>query len=148
TLPSRETPCLQLTFSADGQYLASRSDGTVRVWKLSGEPRIFEPRGHSGDIYDVCFDPSSRFLATAGADRTARVWDINRESEVLVFRGHTQALRALAFQPNGKRLASASQDGTVKLWDALRDPRGLHLQVGEGRGEFCPDISFSANGRW
>jgi WD40 repeat protein len=140
-------PCLGLAFSDDNRCLAMRSSEVVRIWKLADERTMFEQRAHNGEIYDMAFAPQGGYLATAGADRTIRVWDVERESEALVLRGHSQAVRGVASSPTGKRLVSASQDGTAKVWDLTRDPRGLHLQRGEGRGEYCPDITFSPNGR-
>jgi WD40 repeat protein/serine/threonine protein kinase len=146
-LAARDSVGLQLAFSPDGRYLACRNGDSVRVWKLTGDTKAFELRGHNGEIYDLAFAPDSRSLATAGADRTARLWELEQENETSVLRGHTQAIRGLAFSPNGKRLTSASQDGTAKIWDLTRDPRGWHLQRGEGAGEYYADITFSANGR-
>ncbi|MFK8186476.1 MAG: hypothetical protein AB8B99_24120 [Phormidesmis sp.] len=78
-----------LSFSDDGEFLASSSDdGTVRLWALSPQPAgqfvgvddvdqmLPVLAGHDGVVWDVCFDGTGERLATAGADGTLRIWDL------------------------------------------------------------------------
>ena len=83
---------LALSFSGDGQYLASAdSEGLALVWKrgLTDRPWIGLPGNtplrHGLAIRDINFHPTeTTLLATASDDQTAKVWTLDLEGRRLM----------------------------------------------------------------
>src|SRR5262249_41662821 len=62
-----EGDILSLAFHPDGQAVASTgTDGTVRLWDLSGRQETVVFRGHEGRVAAAGFQPGGRCLATGG----------------------------------------------------------------------------------
>jgi WD40 repeat protein/serine/threonine protein kinase len=106
-------------------------------------------RGHTADVYCVCFAPNGRLLATASQDRTARVWDRVSGECLSVLTGHVDDVNCVAFSADSKLLASASDDGTVRIWD-LATCEVLQTLAAHEKGvcgvAFSPDGSKLATG--
>ena len=81
-------------------------------------PEPITLKGHTGEVWSVCFSPDGKRLASASDDKTVKVWDTQTGQESLTLKGHTAAVTSVCFSTDGKRLASASKDGTVKIWNA------------------------------
>ena len=83
---------LALSFSGDGQYLASAdAEGLALVWKrgLNDRPWIGLPGNtplrHSQAIRDINFHPTeTTLLATASDDQTAKVWTLDLDGRRLM----------------------------------------------------------------
>ena len=131
-----------ITPSPNGQYVAGAcNDGRVYFWmalnvkKLATIPNREdlqalapngEDEGHEGPIFDAAFDPTSVFVATAGADGTVRLWntEMTKKSgntefvkQVAVLKGHSDKVYSVCFSQDGSRLLTASRDKTARLWD-------------------------------
>ncbi len=119
--------------SPNGQYVAAAcNDGRVYFWealtvkKLDNLPNredsqtlgsTGDEEGHEGPVFDVAFDPSSVFVATAGADGTVRIWNTGLMKQVAVLKGHADKVYSVCFSQDGTRLLTASRDKTARLWD-------------------------------
>lgn len=122
-----------ITPSPNGQYVAAAcNDGRVYFWealtvkKLDNLPNREDAQtlgaeggteGHEGPVFDVAFDPSSVFVATAGADGTVRIWNTELMKQVAVLTGHSDKVYSVCFSSDGTRLLTASRDKTARLWD-------------------------------
>jgi hypothetical protein len=105
-----------VSFSPDGQYLATASDDNIaRLWDLQGN-KLMEFKGHHDKVRSVNFSPDGQYLATASDDGTARVWD-SQGNQVTEFQGNEGWVWSVSFSPNGHYLATALSDSTVRLWD-------------------------------
>jgi WD40 repeat protein/tetratricopeptide (TPR) repeat protein len=125
----------QTSSGRTGQRLASGSfDQTVKVWNMqaapgdpAGDPLTL--KGHTGEVYSVCFSPDGQRLASASFDQTVKVWDLGTGKVVHSLR-HSSAVFSVCFSPQtssgrtGPRLATGSEDGAVKVWDVSRSTEG------------------------
>jgi WD40 repeat protein len=65
-----------VTFSSDGQLLASASDDdTVRLWNPTTGELLQMLEGHTKWVKVVAFSPDGQLLASASQDRTVRLWN-------------------------------------------------------------------------
>ncbi|ETA05878.1 MULTISPECIES: WD40 repeat domain-containing protein [Gordonia] len=114
-------------------------------------PLATQVTGHTGPVYDLAFDRTGRYLASASGDRTVRVWESTDATpqyrEVATLHGFGNYVTSTAFHPNRPLLASSSGDGAVRMWD-LSDPRrpALRETASLGRGTVYM-ARFSADGR-
>ena len=132
-------------------------DGTARLWQLDGYAELREYShetltGHSDSILAASFDPTGRYLLTAGAvqDRRLLVTDLEQPSQR---RQSTDSQGAfvgtewvLAIPPDGRRLLTASRDGATVIWDVeSRTAIARHYDQG---GNLLLAPSISADGRF
>jgi WD40 repeat protein len=139
---AHEGGVLSVTFSPDGQRLATASgDNTARVWDAANG-RELARLTHEGRVWNVVFSPDGRRLASASNDHTARVWDTasGRELARLI---HEDGVSSVAFSPDGQRLATASGDKTARIWNAASG-RELARLIHEGT---VLSVTFSPDGR-
>jgi hypothetical protein len=100
-----------------------RGRGDYRGWEHNYLHTLFHVthltfRGHTGQVFSVCFSPDGRRLAGASGDQTVKVWDAQTGQEQLTLKGHTQPVLSVCFSPDGKRVVAENDRGAVRSWDA------------------------------
>ena len=116
-----------------GEYVgAACNDGRVYFWEAMGTAKKlgYLPNrqdaeaetpdstvGHDGPVFDLAFDPTSQFVATAGADGSVRLWNLSLMKQVAIFQGHKDKVFSVVFSADGNYLLTASRDKTARLWD-------------------------------
>ena len=97
----------------------------------------------SSAVNSVSFDPTGRWMATAGEDGVITIWDFRETRVVMQLRGNSRAILSVAFAPDGKLLASAGKDKSVRLWDAAT---GQFLRTFTGHTDEVRSVAFSPDG--
>ena len=127
SLPGHNEAILHVSFSADGQHLASGSgDATVRIWDVNTETPKTTLRGHRNWVLAVAWSGCGKKLASGGMDCEIRIWDPSTGRPLgKTLKGHNKPVTALAWEPlmanpNSVRIASASKDGVIRVWDTVR----------------------------
>ncbi|MCK5376243.1 MAG: winged helix-turn-helix domain-containing protein, partial [Acidobacteria bacterium] len=131
-----------------GRWFAAVVDNEVLVYEI-GDQELSNPRRlgrHEGPIARVHFDPSGRFLATAGVGGDIRLWDPTGAQPPTVLQGPAGIL-GVNLKPDGSYLSAVAQDptGEVVCWIwSLGDgePRLVRrFEVGHnlGLGRFAGD---------
>jgi len=84
---------------------------------------------------ELCFDPTSRFLAIGTADSQVKVFDVVKGFQTHNFIGHRGVIVQLQFMPGADtlRLLSAGEDHTVKIWDLVLNKEIAALKGNIGR---------------
>lgn len=108
-----------LTFSQDGNYLASLDDEDIRVWDTPTGVENVRLRARNRNIAMVAFSPDNRTLASMGLDNTLRFWNINTGQEVKTTVGYGRLFEDLVMSADAQTLASSSLGSNkIHLWDA------------------------------
>ena len=141
----------------DGATVAAGgADGQVRLWDVTGRPRLVGAltgsTGASPTVFAVAAGPAGT-LATAGSDGQVRLWDLAdraRPRRLAAMTGSTGAsptVFALAYAPDGRTLAAGGADGRVRLWDVTPPARPRLLAALAAVRGYVQALAFSPDGR-
>jgi WD40 repeat protein len=102
-----------VTWSPDGERLATAAGKTVRLWSSDASP-LLETEPHPSSVTGVAFDPTSQQLATCSYGGV-HLWNVaaGARARHLPWKG---SLIDLTWSPDGKVIACASQDRSVHFW--------------------------------
>ncbi|NEO00908.1 MAG: WD40 repeat domain-containing protein [Moorea sp. SIO3I7] len=106
-----------MTFSPDGNLLATSGSGTAQLWDLSGKKVAELTTAYPYGVVSISFSPNGKLLATAGLDGIVKLWDLESKLQVAEFNAEDRGqVRDLSFSPDGKLLAMVRNDGVAKFW--------------------------------
>jgi WD40 repeat protein len=105
-----------VSWSPDGDWLASGGGDLVRLWKPDGTAGPVM-RGHTDEVYPVAWSPDGNWIASGGSDCTIRLWKPDGTAGP-IFRGHQGGIHDIAWSPDSQRIVSASWlDSTLRVWN-------------------------------
>ncbi|MEB3283574.1 MAG: AAA-like domain-containing protein [Lyngbya sp.] len=131
-----------VSWSSDGQMLASSSDDqTAKLWNIDGS-LIATLVGHTARVYRVAFTPDNQTVVTVSEDGTARLWKTDG-TLVKTLNAHKNSTWGLDISPDGEIIATASVDDTVKLWNL----DGTLLQTLKVKCRGITSVKFSPDGQ-
>ena len=157
-LSGHEEDVISVTFSFDGEYLATGSaDTTVRLWDVSNGKLLHVLKGHSAEVGGLAFSPDGKLLLTSSEDGTLIIWDVATAAllrslpDFTIFKvsfSHGCVITPEANEEQcGTRVAVATFNG-LQVWLYNPDSDGLFsleesqaiLTISEGgAGVFSPD---------
>jgi WD40 repeat protein len=136
----------QLTFSPDGQRIASASeDNTVKTWSLDGK-LIATFTGHQAEVWEVAFTPNRERIISASEDGTVKLWTLDGKV-VQTLSGYRKAVFGFAFNPKTLTLAIADSGKTLQLWKLDSDDQIRPLQPLISQQGLINALSFSPDGK-
>ncbi|KAM5547802.1 transcriptional corepressor LEUNIG-like [Rosa sericea] len=105
-------------WDSSGEYLASVSDDSVRVWTVGSGSKgecLYE-LSCSGNKFRTCvFHPTYPSLLVIGCYETLELWNMS-ENKTMTLHAHDKLVSSLAASSSTGMVASASHDKCVKLW--------------------------------
>lgn len=110
-----------LSFSPDETKLLSGSrDAHLNIFQLNNYELISSIPAHNYAIYDIAFDPSGKYFATASRDKSVKIWDYHSFSVLERLegndgKGHINSVNKLLWLDDGT-LLSAGDDRAVQAW--------------------------------
>lgn len=109
------------SFSADGQWFATGSDGgAVRIWQVAEGKQHRELKGAGEEVVSIALHPGGEMAAAGYPDGSVHLWDLrdnNNPNNPKVLKEHEQDVFSLTFSTNGRMLASGGKDGLIRLWE-------------------------------
>ncbi|CAN6460353.1 unnamed protein product [Victoria cruziana] len=105
-----------ICWDANGDYLASVSEDSVRVWSLaSGGECIHELSSNGNKFHSCIFHPAYPTLLVIGGYQSLELWNMV-DNKTMSVAAHEGLIAALAQSPATGMVASASHDKCVKIW--------------------------------
>ncbi len=106
-----------VSFSPDGQEIATLGEGVFRRWSLEGQAKGDIPTG--GNSFSL--SPNGKQIAIGGGDGDGivRLWSLTAPSPrqpERQFNTQQSSVLSLSFSPDGKTLATGGVNGIVRLW--------------------------------
>ena len=141
-------------FSHDGNYLATGSDATPRIWEKDTDGKyvvIDTLEGHSSYVESVAFSPDGNYLATGLWDNTAKIWQKNELGKYVVIdtlEGHSSDVESVVFSPDGNYLATGSDDDTARIWQKNELGKYVAIDTLEGHSSDVESVVFSPDGNY
>ena len=111
-------PVQSLCWDASGEFVASVSEDSVRVWSVGAgkEGECVHDLISSGNkFHSAAFHPSYPSLLVIGGYQTLELWNMV-ENKSMTVAAHDGLVAALATSPVTGMVASGSHDKTIKLW--------------------------------
>ncbi|XP_071689399.1 transcriptional corepressor LEUNIG_HOMOLOG [Rutidosis leptorrhynchoides] len=104
-----------MCWDLNGEYLASVSEESVKVWSLTSGECIHELTSNGNQFHSCVFHPSYSTLLVIGGTQSLELWNMT-ENKRMTVQAHDTIIAALAQSPVTGMVASASHDSSVKLW--------------------------------
>jgi len=117
-LSGHRGPLTYLTYSPDGQYLASADHNRdIFVWDLkTNQIKVQGWVFHSAAVLSLAWAPDSIHLVSVGLDSNMFVWDVQQpQKRIMVKDAHKGGVNCCLWI-DGNTVATAGQDCTVKTW--------------------------------
>lgn len=99
--------------------------------------------GHYLKVYDTCFSPDGKWIASTGSDRGVRIWDVRTGLCDHVLNNDLVPSETARFSPDGKHLVS-SENRKVRVWNVAT--RQLIHEL-EGHSKAVNGACFSSDGK-
>ena len=137
-LRAHQAPVTSLTFSHNGQYMASGSvDKTVIVWQIATQTIKYKLT-HLAKVNALAFSPDDMILATTGDDKTVRLWSMHSGEVEHILRQDSAGI-SLSFHPNKDLLLSADKY-SLWLWNIRTQQLIRHIELS---GQKINDVKFN-----
>lgn len=148
TLEGHTGPVKSVTFSSDGQKLASASSDSVRIWDAANGTPLQTLQGDGGFKAIVSltvtfsFD-GQRVACLFGYPNFVYVWDVVFGSLLGTYDGMHKPITSIALSPDGHEIVSGYRDGTIVVRDITL---GSLPKTFEGHA-YITSVTFSPNGQ-
>ncbi|XP_021907456.1 transcriptional corepressor LEUNIG_HOMOLOG-like, partial [Carica papaya] len=114
-LQGHPTEVHSVCWDTNGDYLASVSQESVKVWSLASGECIHELSSSGNKFHSCVFHPSYSTLLVIGGYQSLELWNM-AENKCMTIAAHECVISALAQSPQTGMVASASHDKSVKIW--------------------------------
>lgn len=107
----------QISFSPDGNYVATASGKQVNIWRTKTWKAIVTL--NTVEVGSLAFSPEGNRLAIGGSrdEPIIQICDVDTGRYIAELSGHTGGVQSVAFSPDGRLLASGGFDSAIYLWN-------------------------------
>lgn len=104
----------QVHFAPDDHVLLLAANAATLYTSRLGKPVM--GFGSHGVVSSAKYDPTGRYIVTAGWDSSIRIWDSQTGKAVRRFDSpHSSRINSVTFSPSGQEIITSSDDGTIAI---------------------------------
>ncbi|XP_054800101.1 transcriptional corepressor LEUNIG-like isoform X2 [Prosopis cineraria] len=108
---------ISICWDVTGNYLASVSEDSARVWSVTSDGKCIQVLHSNGNKFQSCiFHPVYYNLLIIGCNQSLEFWIPTEGCKIWTHPAHKEVIAGLGASPENQMVASASHDHTVKLW--------------------------------
>ncbi|KAL4334277.1 hypothetical protein GQ457_07G029090 [Hibiscus cannabinus] len=115
-LKGHDEDVLSICWDPCGEYIASISENSARVWSVLGGECLHELRSTGNKFQSCTFHPAYSQLLVIGGYQCLELWNPIESNKILTVEAHRGPISSLAVCLETEMIASASLDQCVKLW--------------------------------
>jgi WD40 repeat protein len=106
-----------LAINGDGKLIATGGDDAmVRIWDRETGELKHELKGHTEWVRVARFEPSNKWLITAGHDRSVQIWNLESYEGIALASGRGSTY-CMCVSADGTKLIEAGFDDKIRLHD-------------------------------
>lgn len=123
---------LGLSFSADGQRLASVSDNRAFIWSVGQDEPVFQPKPGSFVFETLALNADGSLALSSDSSGLVLLWRVGSDAPPteLATPKNARTVKSV-FSADGKWLACAMRNGSVLVWD-LSAPQVAPRELNQG----------------
>ncbi len=87
-------------------------DGSLKVWNLRSEEKLWEIKGHESIITQVAIDPNEQYAVSVSIDQSLKVWNLNSGKHIATYSAHSM-LYTCSVTPDGTRIVAGDALGKL-----------------------------------
>jgi len=135
--------CQVVRYSPDGNYWVSGGfDGKIFLYDGKDSTLKGELAGHTGGIYGLAWDGSSKKLLSASGDKTCRMWDVETQQCITTFKMGTNVEdQQVSCLWSGEHLISVSLSGFINYLDVNNPDTPKLIVKGHNKPITAMDLS-------
>ncbi|MCB0212012.1 MAG: WD40 repeat domain-containing protein [Anaerolineae bacterium] len=155
TIPNRES---EVTFSPDGQLLATRSqEGQIELWSVAEGQVVTAIADADPGMCPLVFSPNGQLIVSCQRRGSIQLFQLPEGQAAGSLAGHSGGTTRVAFNPDGTILASSGvddQSGGGENVQPVSAPRLWQLDTGQSVQSFQSStgfiraLAFSPDGQW
>ncbi|CAI0378193.1 unnamed protein product, partial [Linum tenue] len=115
SLKGHATEVHSVCWDINGEFLASASQESVRVWSLASGECVHELTSSGNKFHSCVYHPTFSTLLIIGSYQSMELWNM-AENKCMTVPAHNCVISALVASPVTGMIASASHDKCVKIW--------------------------------
>ncbi len=148
TYAGHQKGVMDVSWSSDGERIASISDRFVHIWSPVSRECILTftgPKTSLGAARVVVWSPDSTRIASCTSFGRVQVWNPNDGSEIYMYKEQLNSIEAMAWSFDSQRIASGGYEKTVQVWEA---ETGSYRVICRGHTKQINAVAFSPDGRF
>ncbi|MBL8090223.1 MAG: WD40 repeat domain-containing protein [Anaerolineales bacterium] len=138
---------LSVSFSPDGNYIATANNSTARVWKLENNFEIAK-MNNGQDPYLVVISQNGEYIISTSSNdgrqsNFVKIWKTETGKEITTL-VHDNDVSAIALSSDNKYLITGSFDNIVRVWDVSAGKEISSMR----HDDFVYSVAFSPNNEY
>ncbi|XP_055819987.1 transcriptional corepressor LEUNIG-like isoform X2 [Solanum dulcamara] len=106
-----------ICWEMSGNYLASVSEDSARIWSVSDGKCVYELYSSGNKFQSCTFHPGHALMLVIGSDKLLELWNPFYQSTITSpYCAHSGIISSLADSPTKRIVASVSHDQWIKIW--------------------------------